>query len=187
MFLKFLEKRNSFIPLIPEKNMASSIIRPRIYLTSDLHLDHANIIKYCNRPFKNVDEMNSVLINNWNNTISPEDTVYFLGDLAFAKNYRRAMHFLRILNGNKIIIRGNHDNYIKGYHDSVLKYQNRRFYLVHDPREIPSSWKGWSIVGHTHEKEGFINKDRRTINVSVEQTSYKPLTLDEIIEQIERA
>jgi calcineurin-like phosphoesterase family protein len=55
-----------------------------IYFTADLHLDHANIIRYCNRPFQDVQEMNECLIKNWNSCIQPNDQVYILGDLVFA-------------------------------------------------------------------------------------------------------
>ena len=54
-----------------------------IYLSGDLHFNHSNIIKYCNRPFKNVEEMNRVIIDNWNALIKFDDTVYHLGDFAF--------------------------------------------------------------------------------------------------------
>ena len=63
----------------------SVLSKPKTFITSDLHLDHTNIIKYCKRPFLDTEEMNQTLINNWNNTISKRDTVYFLGDLAFGK------------------------------------------------------------------------------------------------------
>ena len=53
-----------------------------IFLTSDLHLGHANIIKYCNRPYRDVNEMNEDLINKWNQVIGDTDRVFFLGDFA---------------------------------------------------------------------------------------------------------
>ena len=53
-----------------------------IFVTSDLHLGHKKIINHCDRPFESVDHMNKVIVNNWNKTIRPRDTVYFLGDLS---------------------------------------------------------------------------------------------------------
>ena len=55
---------------------------PSIWFTSDTHFSHCNIIKYCNRPFKDVDEMNKILIQNWNNVVRPDDIVWHLGDFA---------------------------------------------------------------------------------------------------------
>ena len=55
----------------------------KIFYTADLHLGHANIIKYCNRPFKDVDQMNETLIRNWNSRVKPEDTVIHNGDFCF--------------------------------------------------------------------------------------------------------
>ena len=64
----------------------------RTFLVADLHLGHANIIKYCNRPFSSVEEMNDALISNWNNTIGEEDRVFFLGDFALGSKERVMGH-----------------------------------------------------------------------------------------------
>ena len=80
--------------------------KPRTFVTSDLHLDHTNIIKYCKRPFMNTEDMNKTLVDNWNNTISNKDTVYFLGDMSFGKGSRSADYWLSKLNGNIFFIRG---------------------------------------------------------------------------------
>ena len=81
----------------------------KIFFTSDTHFGHANIIKYCARPFASVQEMNRELIARWNAVVGPRDTVYHLGDFAFGKA-SEAPTFLRKLNGaKKILIRGNHD------------------------------------------------------------------------------
>lgn len=155
---------------------------PQIFLSSDLHLDHKNIIKYCNRPFRNVHEMNYWLIKNWNRTVRKQDTVYFLGDFALSRgNRRRVINFIKSLNGRKIFIRGNHDKFLKSYHHFILKYGGKSFYLVHNPADIPSEWKGWSIFGHTHNKGKLIDKDSKRINVSTELTRYNPVNIKELI------
>ena len=76
-----------------------------IYLTADLHFGHENIIKYCNRPFNDVHEMNNTLINNWNSIVNEDDLIFCLGDFSF----READRYAKYLNGEIILIRGNHD------------------------------------------------------------------------------
>jgi calcineurin-like phosphoesterase family protein len=78
-----------------------------IYFTSDPHFWHGNIIKYCNRPFKDAIEMNDALIKNWNATVGSEDTVYCLGDLSMA--IRPVETITPNLNGKKFLVPGNHD------------------------------------------------------------------------------
>ena len=77
-----------------------------IYYISDLHFYHANIIKLCERPFKSVEDMNNILINNWNKTVMNDDTVYFLGDFSFKCNQNQADKILEQLNGKKYFIKG---------------------------------------------------------------------------------
>jgi len=164
----------------------------RIFVVSDTHFDHANIIDYCNRPFRrpnksrDVESMNRTLVNNWNHTVSPNDIVYFLGDLAFGRGSRPPGYWLRRLNGRKIMIRGSHDRHIRGARNvHVLNYNGIRFLLVHDPNDV-RNWNGWVIHGHKHrDKRGncpvrypFINGHNKTVNVNVELTGYKPVNLD---------
>ena len=80
------------------------------YATSDLHLNHVNVIKYepISRPFETVEEMNETIINNWNSVVKEEDTVFILGDLCMGKNTEAAALVNR-LKGKKILVRGNHD------------------------------------------------------------------------------
>ena len=79
------------------------------WFTADTHFGHENIIKYCNRPFKDADEMNDVLINNWNEQVVEDDTIFHLGDLCFKKFHRGKDIVTEELNGNIILIKGNHD------------------------------------------------------------------------------
>lgn len=79
-----------------------------VFFTSDTHFGHQNIIKYCNRPFSNVGEMNEVIINNWNALVMPGDVVYHLGDVALG-DINKSLECVRRLVGHKILILGNHD------------------------------------------------------------------------------
>lgn len=78
-----------------------------IWFTSDLHFYHNNVIRYCDRPYISVEEMNEKLIANWNNTVKPEDTIYCMGDLSLA--IRPVELFSNRLIGNKKLVPGNHD------------------------------------------------------------------------------
>lgn len=77
------------------------------YFTSDWHFGHRNVINYCNRPYADVDTMTKALIQLWNDTIKPEDTVYFLGDFSLNAKWSKAI--TPQLNGHKIMVPGNHD------------------------------------------------------------------------------
>ena len=159
---------------------------PYVFVTSDQHLDHKNIIKYCNRPFRNVWHMNRVLIRNWNSTVRKDDTVYFLGDLAYGRGSKSSDYWLRKLNGKIIFIKGNHDHskMIKFHRNYTIEYKGVKFYLVHRPEYVPQRWNGWTICGHVHNKRPFIDKNKKLINVSVEVTKYKPVNMNRIVEMI---
>ncbi len=89
-----------------------------IYFVSDTHFNHKNIIDYCNRPFNSVDEMNNVLIQNWNATVSNNDIIYHLGDFALGRK-DTIMEITSNLNGKKYLIRGNHDNWSVSFYESI--------------------------------------------------------------------
>lgn len=151
-----------------------------IYFTSDLHLNHYNVIKYCNRPFRSLGEMNSVIVGNWNAIVKPKDTVYLLGDISFYSFDWRSR-----LNGGKICIKGSHDNNLKADLWQYIHIEGIKVFLVHNPYNIPLDWKGWSIHGHVHNNQPFLDKELKRINVSVEVTGYKPVSLETIKEAIQ--
>ena len=88
------------------------------YYISDLHFGHNNIISFDGRPFEDVDEMEEVLVNNWNSVVTNEDHVYHLGDFCWGKT-DEWIRILKRLNGNIHIIKGNHD--LKGYSSQLKK------------------------------------------------------------------
>lgn len=110
----------------------------KTWLTSDLHFGHANVIKYCNRPFLDVNEMNEILIKNWNEVVSLEDTIYVLGDFAMAARYVEQV--LPRLNGKKILILGNHDfphtAHHKGGKNAELRSKWTNLYLSYGFAEV---------------------------------------------------
>lgn len=161
----------------------------REFFISDLHFDHKNIIRYCNRPFSSVDEMNHFIVNTWNKTVDLGDTVYFLGDLCYGRGNRKIGYWIKKLNGNIVFIRGYHDR-LSGvlFHDYlILNRANEKLMLIHNPRDAPADWDGWIVHGHAHNNQSeypLVNKENKTINVSAELLDYKPISLGEMMKLI---
>lgn len=163
-----------------------------VFVLSDLHFDHANIIKYTRRPFSSTQEMNYTMVENWNSRVKDTDRVYYLGDMTFGRDRNSIDYWLSRLNGNIRFIRGNHDT------DSITKaevikdrfpirYKGFEFLLMHEPYR-PAYWDGWIIHGDKHNNNPVtyphINKRNKTINICAEHTKYAPMSLDEIIKEI---
>lgn len=97
-----------------------------IFFTSDLHIWHTNVIRYCSRPFSSIEEMNEMLVKNWNDTVGPEDSVYCLGDFAIA--FRPVETFSSRLNGKKYLVPGNHD-FCHSYHKKSRNVEARKNWI----------------------------------------------------------
>lgn len=103
---------------------------PNIYFTSDLHFSHANIARFCPqfRAQDGTDALNEQIIRVWNDTVSPDDIVYNLGDLSFARDVQTVSRHLERLNGEHHLVFGNHDGIIRAHLDHFLntpKYDGR--------------------------------------------------------------
>jgi calcineurin-like phosphoesterase family protein len=142
-----------------------------------------------------VEEMNQVLLKNWNGVITNEDKVYYLGDISFGRNCHEAKYWWDKLNGDKTLIMGNHDrfNEVKSFknvrRNLYLQFEDIKFELIHSPEYMYKKEKDrWVIHGHHHnnfpELYPLINRKNKTINVSVEMINYKPLELQELLELI---
>lgn len=136
-----------------------------IFFVSDTHFAHENILKFCKRPFENVEEMNKTLIENWNNKIPTNGLVYHLGDFAWG-GYQQWEKIRKQLNGDIVLIKGNHDvkNLTPTAHN-LFKYvafqmrieiEGRRIWLNHFPLLCYSGtyrdFNGleWNLFGHVH-------------------------------------
>lgn len=97
-----------------------------IFFTSDQHFWHNNVIRYCNRPYSNIDEMNEDLVNKWNSVVNPEDTVYILGDFSLA--FRPVEIYPHRLNGTKYLVPGNHD-FCHSYHKKSRNKENQEKWI----------------------------------------------------------
>lgn len=120
-----------------------------IWFTSDTHFGHKNIITYCNRPFDSVDEMNEVMVDRWNDTVSPDDQVFHLGDVAMGK-IDQSIHHVSRLNGYKYLIPGNHDRCWAGNRKRKAKdydlYTDVGFQLLSEHE--------WLAIGKSSESLG---------------------------------
>lgn len=157
------------------------------WFISDLHIGHANILKFKNydgskiRPFSSLEEMHETFVNNWNNVVSDNDVVYNLGDVMFNSS---GFNILRRLKGKKKLILGNHDHYpatrYLEFFDDIIGCQkiSKGMIISHYPIETESIDKGhFNIHGHVHSN---TLSDLRYINVSVENINYTPISYEEI-------
>lgn len=160
-----------------------------IFFTADTHFDHTRIIELSHRPFGSRDEMNQTMIDNWNSMVAPGDTVYHIGDFAFAKQ-DRITQLLGMLNGHKHLVEGNHDDEharrAKGWASVRHYYRVRKalatsIILFHFPIEIWDRRHKGSIhlFGHIHE----VPLERQTElrhNVGMDYNDFKPVPIEEI-------
>lgn len=167
-----------------------------IYFTSDLHLGHKNIIRLCNRPFSSVDEMDRVLIQNWNKKVHKNDSVYILGDLMF-RNEKPPEEYLRQLKGKKHLLVGNHDRQwirtcdLSQFFESVEKLDfvsdgKRQMTLCHYPMmSWPHIQRSYMVFGHIHNNTDadywpLIAQSERMLNAGVDINGFAPVTFEEM-------
>lgn len=155
----------------------------KIWFTSDQHLGHTNIIKYCDRPFESAEEMDAAIINNWQSIVKPEDQVFVLGDFSFHEP-EKTTSILSTLPGQKFLVKGNHDKrrrlkkvrgwqWIKDYHE--LKVEGNRIVLFHYPIH---QWRakgggGFHLHGHSHGRQ---SPNLRRLDVGVDSWDFYPIS-----------
>jgi calcineurin-like phosphoesterase family protein len=168
-----------------------------VFVISDLHLGHSNILKFMHndkplRPFQDLNEMHTTIMDNWKRVVAPQDKVYVLGDVAFKLE---AMHMFDYLPGHKRLVLGNHDKFDIGVY---AKYFEKIFgvtqingvWLTHVPMHECSAGQDRvkkNIHGHLH-----ANKIARAdgsphpkyFNASVECINYTPISIEEVLSGI---
>ena len=163
-----------------------------IWFTSDLHLGHRAAIGMCGRPFETVEEMNETLINNFNQCVKKDDTVYILGDISHRTPVVEVNQLISRLNGKKILCKGNHDkNYdqelFEGMYDFLeVNLDGTNVSLMHYPMmSWPKSRYGsLHLHGHIHSKGDYNIEQRDTgilrYDVGIDANNYHPVSLEEI-------
>ena len=170
-----------------------------VYYTADLHFGHDVNIAKSDRPFLTVEDMEVILINNWNKAVRPEDTVYIVGDF-ISRSRKPPEYYLRQLNGVKHLITGNHDApwmkhcKMEEYFESVgdfaeVKDGGKRIVMCHYPMvEWPGSKRGSVLVyGHVHNRKEnptfqTLRRLKRAYNAGVDIHDFTPVPLDKLIE-----
>ncbi|MDD5141943.1 2'-5' RNA ligase family protein [Methanoregula sp.] len=162
-----------------------------ILLIADLHLGHANIIRYCSRPFRTGDTgtMDRVLIGNWNARCTEHTKIFHIGDLCYGPHARPPREYRAMLGGDAVFIAGNHDSPEPASVPFVIiEHEGLRFCLVHDPADAPKDFEGWVVHGHYHNNDlrnyPFIDFVHKRINVSAEVIGHVPASLSAICETI---
>ena len=176
-----------------------------VWFISDPHFGHNNIIKYCNRPFDSVELMDETLIQHWNDNIKNGDIVFCLGDFSLTSN-PKTIQILERLNGNKVLIRGNHEKSVLGTEKS-RSFFNGGIYDLLDIRVIDDevtdgfqdlilchypmlTWDkshrgSWQLFGHVHGTLDGNNKlSPNQLDVGVDSHNFSPINYDRVKEII---
>lgn len=162
------------------------------WVISDTHFYHSKILGYCQRPFETVEEMNEVLIKNWNSVINEDDIVYVLGDFCFG-NKEMLREIVSQLKGRKILILGNHDRLTKGAYldvgfETVTKNPmivDGDFILSHHPL-LGDLGRFYNIHGHKHKLPSEAQFSPKHFDIGVDDHNFFPHNLDTVIKTLYR-
>ena len=165
-----------------------------VFFISDTHFGHRSIIRLAQRPFSSVEEMDAALIERWNETVAPGDTVYHLGDFCY-RNARSLADYRSKLNGGIRLVQGNHDTlsdedraqFETISHIEQIKLDGRELFLCHYPmREWNRCWRGaWHLFGHVHGRLDHAPHGY-SLDVGADAHDFRPWTLEEIASVMDR-
>ena len=183
---------------------------PSVFLTSDTHFGHAGVCRFLRedgtklRPWDDPDEMDEAMVKMWNETVRPTDKVYHLGDVVIN---RKALKILHRLNGDKVLIKGNHDifrleDYTQHFRDIRAYHVMNGLVLSHMPVHTDQLYRfGCNVHGHLHSnrvmiqdvhdhKNGHVSHrgmkvDPRYYSVCVEQTEFRPILFEDVLKKIQ--
>ena len=176
---------------------------PGVFLVSDTHFGHAGVCRFLRedgtklRPWDDPDEMDEEMVKRWNETVKPNDKVYHLGDVVIN---RKALSILRRLNGDKVLIRGNHDifkdeDYREHFRELRAYHVMNGMILSHIPIHPESLGRfGVNIHGHLHARRvlmeaKFVHSGKQIVDpryhcVCVEQTDFRPILFEDVVRRI---
>jgi len=174
--------------------------KPSVFFSSDHHFFHANIIKYANRPFADIEEMNFELISRHNKAVSNNDAIYFIGDFCFSTNISVITNIIRQLNGEKHFICGNHDGIMQhgeikrlfktfstsphkeiNIQDELEPSGKKSITLCHYAMRVwnKSHYGAYHLYGHSH---GNLPDDPNSLSldIGVDCFNYAPISYTQI-------
>jgi len=176
-----------------------------IWFTSDPHFLHANIIKYCNRPFEDIKEMNQTLVNNWNSVVGEDDLIFCLGDFALGKE-SDCNHILKSLNGHKVLIKGNHEKTVMKKSFNRDEFDGGIYQLLEikvNDEEVSNEFQdiilchytmmtwnkshrgAWQLFGHVHGMfDNSPNLSPNQFDVGVDSHDFTPISYQRVKEII---
>jgi len=173
----------------------------KTFFTSDVHFGHANIIRFCNRPYASVEEMDEAIVAHWNETVGQNDYIYILGDLSFS-NADRTTALVKRLNGIKVLVYGNHDKVIRNNralrdmfaetHEFLerdfkldgVPGKGKKFVMCHYALRVwnKSHHGSFHLFGHSH---GSLPDDgSRSMDVGLDANNMRILSLKDVFDKL---
>lgn len=154
-----------------------------LYFTSDEHYGHKNVIKYCNRPFADTEEMDYYLITKHNELVKGNDTVIHVGDFTLM-GLNPALEYISKLNGSHIFLQGSHDYWLEKSNLPLIQIWEKKVhdvYLVachYAMRTWPRShYNSWQLFGHSH---GNLNGIGKQYDVGVDNNDFTPVSFEKL-------
>ena len=163
------------------------------FVIGDLHFGDDNIRRFENRPWNNVKEMNDALIFNWNCMVSDKDKVFVVGDFISMNccTEDEAIAILNQLNGNIVLIAGNHDqpylDFYRKHNVEVVEFPivyNNFWIISHEPMYVTENSPYANIFAHVHNNPMYNTVSSRSYCVSAERIGYSPILLKDAIDAV---
>jgi calcineurin-like phosphoesterase family protein len=166
---------------------------PNTWFTADFHLGHANIIRYCGRPFATVDEMDQAILERLNASAKPNDTLYFLGDFCM-RSQARVLAYRKRIHCKKIsAVPGNHDKQARNLKEEFSWLDNLAELSIHGHPIVLSHYAlrvwnrsnrgSWHLYGHSHGRLPEA-PNSLSMNVGVDTHNFRPWHYDEIADSM---
>jgi len=157
---------------------------PNYFFSADHHFDHTNIIRFCKRPFNNVEEMNEELILRHNSVVNDNDIVIIAGDFSFASRIDTHRNFIKRMNGQFVFLRGSHDYWMgktgHGYHEIWEKtIEKQKIVVCHYAMRTwaASHYNSWQFYGHSH---GMLPPQGKQWDIGVDTNNFYPYAWEDL-------